>query len=73
VFDLVRDVGRVSQPDLEATLNQGVGMVVVLPESEVDAAVRLLAERDLAAWVCGSVTAAGDPAGVSLVGEHPPS
>jgi phosphoribosylformylglycinamidine cyclo-ligase len=73
VFDLVRDVGRVSQPDVEATLNQGVGMVVVLPESEVDAAVRLLAERELEAWVCGSVTAADAAAGVALSGEHPTS
>jgi hypothetical protein len=44
----------------------------VLPESEVDAAVRLLAGRDLAAWVCGPVVPA-DPAQrepVRLFGEH---
>jgi phosphoribosylformylglycinamidine cyclo-ligase len=72
VFDLVRDVGRVSERDLEATLNLGVGMVVVLPEDQVDAAVALLSERDLPAWVCGSV-AATDPATrepVTLSGRH---
>ena len=31
VFGLVQQVGRVSRPDLEATLNLGVGMVAVLP------------------------------------------
>jgi phosphoribosylformylglycinamidine cyclo-ligase len=73
VFDLVQRVGEVTQPDLEATLNQGVGMVVVLGESEVDGAVRLLAERDIAAWVCGSVAARDttEPGSVSLFGEHP--
>ena len=72
VFDLVQRVGKVSQADLEATLNQGVGLVAVLAESEVDAAVRLLAERDIAAWVCGSVAAAGatEPASVTLSGQH---
>ena len=72
VFELVQQVGKVSRTDLEATLNQGVGMVAVLPESEVDAAVRLLGERDLAAWVCGSVggVTSGTPGSVTLVGEH---
>lgn len=73
VFDLVRQVGQVSTADLEATLNQGVGMVAVLPESEVDAAVGLLAEREVAAWVCGSTATVGSGSGasVSLFGDHP--
>lgn len=73
VFDLVRRVGSVSTEDLEATLNMGVGMVAVLPESQVDAAVRLLAARDIEAWVCGSAvpTGAGTRTPVSLFGEHP--
>lgn len=72
IFDLVRAVGEVSTADLEATLNMGVGMVVVLPESEVDSAVNLLAARDVAAWVCGSAAPAGSGTRtrVSLFGEH---
>ncbi|GAA1827219.1 phosphoribosylformylglycinamidine cyclo-ligase [Microlunatus capsulatus] len=72
VFGLVQEVGAVSRPDLEATLNLGVGMVAVLPAASVDAAVALLAGRGLRAWVCGSVSAAGTdaPGAVSLVGEH---
>lgn len=74
VFDLVQRVGAVSTPDLEATLNMGVGMVVVLPEDQVDPAVRLLAGRGLPAWSCGTVRAAtpGGPR-VSLFGQHPRS
>ncbi len=72
VFQLVQDVGNVSRPDLEATLNVGVGMVAVLPEASVGPAIELLATRGLRAWVCGSVSAAGSgaPAAVHLVGEH---
>ncbi|MET0693987.1 MAG: phosphoribosylformylglycinamidine cyclo-ligase [Propionibacteriaceae bacterium] len=72
IFDLVQRVGDVSQQDLEATLNLGVGMVAVLPESEVDAAVALLASRDVVAWVCGSAapSGSGTRAPVTLFGEH---
>jgi phosphoribosylformylglycinamidine cyclo-ligase len=74
IFDLVQSVGNVSQPDLEATLNMGVGMVAILPPSEADAAIALLAERDLKAWVAGAVRAAdgsSDRPAVSLIGQHP--
>jgi len=75
VFGLVRDLGGVSQPDLEATLNLGVGMVAVLPEVAVGPALELLAERGLRSWVCGSVGSADpsrDPSGdrVELVGAY---
>jgi phosphoribosylformylglycinamidine cyclo-ligase len=74
IFDVVQSVGDVSQPDLEATLNMGVGMVAILPPSEVDAAVALLAERGLKAWVAGAVRAAdgsSERPAVSLIGQHP--
>ena len=72
VFGLVRDLGQVPQADLEATLNLGVGMVAVLPETAVGSAVDLLAARGLRAWVCGSVAAAADPSAprVELVGAY---
>jgi phosphoribosylformylglycinamidine cyclo-ligase len=74
VFDLVASVGRVPQPDLEATLNQGVGMVALVPPDAVDDALRTLAERDLPAWVCGEAGAAetADGERVLLEGHHPP-
>jgi phosphoribosylformylglycinamidine cyclo-ligase len=72
VFGLVQGLGDVSQPDLEATLNQGVGMVALLPEAAVAAAIELLAGRGLRAWVCGSVEASTDVSAprVELVGRH---
>ncbi len=72
VFDLVRQVGAVSQPDLEATLNCGVGMVALLPADDVDTAVAVLAGHGVRAWVAGEVRASADRGGrVDLVGQHP--
>jgi phosphoribosylformylglycinamidine cyclo-ligase len=53
VFELVGRLGPVSRGELERTLNMGVGMVAVLPDG--DAAVRLLADRGVPAWVAGEV------------------
>jgi phosphoribosylformylglycinamidine cyclo-ligase len=74
VFDLVRRVGSVSQADLEATLNCGVGMVALLDEAGVDAAVRLLEGYGIRAWPAGEVTVAPSDAEagrVLLSGQHP--
>jgi len=73
IFELVREVGSVPEPDLEAALNLGVGMVVVLPTDESDTALRMLHRRGLQAWVCGSAAPAGSGtrARVSLFGRHP--
>jgi phosphoribosylformylglycinamidine cyclo-ligase len=70
IFDLVRQVGQVPQPDLEQTLNCGVGMVAVLDPEEADTAVSLLAGHGVRAWVAGEVTQ--QPGGrVELHGQHP--
>ncbi|MGZ4745220.1 MAG: phosphoribosylformylglycinamidine cyclo-ligase, partial [Oryzihumus sp.] len=73
IFDLVRQVGSVAQPDLERTLNCGVGMVAVVDPADADAAVAVLAGHGVDAWVLGEVVAAaGDEAGTArLHGQHP--
>ena len=72
VFGLVQRVGAVSQADIEATLNMGVGMVVVLPAGSVAAATALLDARGVGSWVLGEVSAAtGEPASVEVSGSHP--
>ncbi len=69
IFDLVRAVGKVSQADLEMTLNCGVGMVSLTAPDDADTAIAVLAEHGIRAWVAGTV-GAGTGA-VELVGQHP--
>jgi phosphoribosylformylglycinamidine cyclo-ligase len=72
VFDVVRRVGAVSQEDLEATLNCGVGMVALLPANAVDRAVATLQRFGIPAWPAGEVTLDHEHGGeVRLVGSHP--
>ena len=72
IFRLIQHLGEISDPDLAATFNMGVGMVAVLPSAVVDEAVHLLAGRGLRAWVCGSVMPAnaGNDKRVRLFGQH---
>jgi phosphoribosylformylglycinamidine cyclo-ligase len=72
VFDLVRQVGSVSDPDLEATLNCGVGMVALMAPDDADAGIALLGSHGIRAWVAGEVTEAAAGGGtVVLTGRHP--
>ncbi|MDI2130771.1 phosphoribosylformylglycinamidine cyclo-ligase [Yinghuangia seranimata] len=57
VFSLVEGVGNVAQPELEKTLNMGVGMVAVVAPEAADAALAVLAERGVPAWTLGTVVA----------------
>jgi phosphoribosylformylglycinamidine cyclo-ligase len=74
IFELVKRTGDISQPDVEATLNMGVGMVALTAPDAVDAALAVLAESGIEAWVAGEVTAPASEAAagrVELVGQHP--
>ena len=73
IFDLVAQVGSVSQGDLEEALNIGVGMIALVAPDDADAAIRLLADHGVDAWVAGDVADAGvHGAGgtVTLTGSH---
>lgn len=63
VFALVSQLGNVPLPDLERTLNLGVGMVAIVSAGGADAAVERLQQRGVPAWVMGRVAAASPAAG----------
>jgi phosphoribosylformylglycinamidine cyclo-ligase len=87
VFATVQRLGRVPRTDLERTLNQGVGFLVVLPADQADGAVAHAVSTGIPAWVVGEVTdrattpdhaedlvsgAKGvDGGAVRVLGEHP--
>jgi phosphoribosylformylglycinamidine cyclo-ligase len=65
VFELVRRVGALEQPELEAALNLGVGMVAVVAADDAADAVTALTARGVRSWVCGEIEA--DPDGTGTV------
>ncbi|MEF3122591.1 phosphoribosylformylglycinamidine cyclo-ligase [Kocuria flava] len=57
VFQLVAQLGNVPLPDLERTLNLGVGMVAVVDPAVADDAVARLTARGVSSWVMGEIGA----------------
>jgi phosphoribosylformylglycinamidine cyclo-ligase len=62
VFKVVAELGAVPQPDLERTLNLGVGMVAIVDASVADAALARLNARGMTSWVMGKVGVVTDEA-----------
>jgi phosphoribosylformylglycinamidine cyclo-ligase len=60
IFTLIARLGRVPQPDLERTLNMGVGMVAVVAADEASAAVQRLQQHGIGSWIMGAVTQPAD-------------
>ena len=75
VFTLVREVGRVTEAELEGTLNLGVGMVAVVDADDVARVLATLEQHAVPSWVCGEAALVGGadrgPASVVLNGAHP--
>jgi phosphoribosylformylglycinamidine cyclo-ligase len=59
IFGLLAELGPVDEAELARATNLGVGMVAVLPASEVDRASSFLGARGVPNWVMGEVTAQG--------------
>lgn len=70
VFTLTQVLGGISQSDIEATLNMGVGMVAVLPPDQADQAIQLLRSKGLSSWVAGTIQPGVGAPEVNLVGSY---
>ncbi len=67
IFDVIARLGPVEPEEMFRTFNMGLGMVCVLPEAEVGAALGLLRGRGVPAFDVGRVEAApGEPTAVVL-------
>jgi phosphoribosylformylglycinamidine cyclo-ligase len=69
VFGLLAERGQVGAAEMESVFNMGVGMIAIVASDHCDRALRLLAERDVPAWVIGQITAGNGVARLS--GQHP--
>lgn len=56
IFQLVQQMGGITQADVDATLNMGVGMAAIMPAESVDGALALLERRGISSWVLGEIT-----------------
>ena len=71
LFKFLAAKGQVEQPDLERTFNCGVGMVLLVPPSSVDATIARLTAKGLQSWASGEVAhAQNGPGGVALEGQY---
>lgn len=59
VFSVLQSLGPVAEEEMWGTFNLGVGMVAVVPADLGDAAVALLGDRGVPAWVAGEVRPEG--------------
>jgi phosphoribosylformylglycinamidine cyclo-ligase len=55
LFQQLQRAGGVEQHEMFRTFNMGVGIVVIAPESEVEATVSSARAQNIAAWRLGSV------------------
>lgn len=55
IFDWLQEQGNVAQEEMFRTFNCGVGMVVVVPPSQLEQALAVLQEQGESAWQIGSI------------------
>ena len=55
IFRCLREKGNISEHDMYNTFNMGIGMSVVLPQSEKAAAITLMKEHGIAAYEIGVI------------------
>ncbi len=55
IFDLIAKTGNIPERDMFNTYNMGVGMSVVVPETEVDTALDILRANGEDAYVIGRI------------------
>lgn len=56
VFSLLQDWGQVAWPEMYRTFNMGIGMILVIPEEQVEQVQENLSERGEVSYVIGKIT-----------------
>jgi phosphoribosylformylglycinamidine cyclo-ligase len=55
IFDLIARLGRISQPEMDRTFNNGLGMVALVPSIAADAVIKHLRRLGAPAYVVGEI------------------
>jgi len=56
IFEVIASRGNVTADEMERTFNLGVGMVAVVAAAQADAALAVLASRNVPSWVAGDIS-----------------
>ena len=57
LFEALRRIGDVPEDDWRRTFNLGVGMILVIPRSKLESALKLLRRSGEKPWIIGEITA----------------
>ena len=60
IFDLIADVGNISEHDMFNTFNMGVGMSIVVAPQEANKALKILKDNGEDAYIIGSIVKSED-------------
>ena len=60
IFNWLQEKGNISRYEMYRTFNCGVGMVIALPEKEVETGLALLEQAGEKAWVIGKIAPLGE-------------
>ncbi|EOX4866555.1 TPA: phosphoribosylformylglycinamidine cyclo-ligase [Haemophilus influenzae] len=60
IFNWLQEKGNISRYEMYRTFNCGVGMVIALPEKEIETALALLEQAGEKAWVIGKIAPLGE-------------
>ena len=60
IFNWLQEKGNISRYEIYRTFNCGVGMVIALPEKEIETALALLEQAGEKAWVIGKIAPLGE-------------
>jgi phosphoribosylformylglycinamidine cyclo-ligase len=55
VFELIRKIGAIAQPEMERTFNNGLGLILVVAKKDVDGAQRVLERIGERSFVIGEI------------------
>ncbi|MCH2038057.1 MAG: phosphoribosylformylglycinamidine cyclo-ligase [Rickettsiales bacterium] len=67
VFTWVQELGNIEQAEMYRTFNCGIGMVVIVPEAEVDAVQKVIHDADQTSYVLGAVARRKDASEAQVI------
>ena len=60
VFDMIREVGAVSEHDMFNTFNMGVGMSIIVAPEDVNRTIEILRENGEKPYIIGEIIESGE-------------